>query len=247
LKIIAVYNSKGGVGKTSTAVNIGYVAAADGAKVLLWDLDPQGASSFYFRVKPKVKGGCSKLLDSRKSIHKNIKATDFEGLDLLPADHSYRYFDLDLDQYKKSTTGIKRILKELEKEYDLVVIDCSPNTSLLSDNIFRAADALLVPVIPTTLSIRTLDQLKALKKKNRKFGASIMPFCSMVDSRKKLHKEMRGELEKSYKNLLKTSIPNSTKIEQMGIERAPLGEFDRPSSAPMRAYWKLWEEVKENI
>lgn len=247
MKIIAVYNSKGGVGKTSTAVNIGHIAATEGQRVLLWDLDPQGASSFYFRVKPKIKGGCGKLLENTNRIHKRIKATDFEGLDLLPADESYRYFDLDLDQYKKSTKLIKTLLSELEEDYDLIVLDCSPNTSLLSDNIFRAADALLVPVIPTTLSVRTLEQLHKAKDGNKRFGATIMPFCSMVDGRKKIHRDIAKELAKSESSMLKTEIPSSAKIEQMGLERAPLGFFDSPSSKPMRAYRKLWREVKEKL
>jgi chromosome partitioning protein len=151
VKIIGVYSIKGGVGKTSSTVNLAYLAAAGGHRTLVWDLDPQGAASYYFRVKPKIKGGGRALLRGKRPLDDVIKGTDFELLDLLPSDFSYRNMDILLEGEKKKPTGqLRRLLKPLVGEYDYVLFDCPPSISLMSENIFRAADALLVPLIPST-------------------------------------------------------------------------------------------------
>jgi cellulose biosynthesis protein BcsQ len=97
MRVVATYNIKGGVGKTSAAVNLGYLAARDGMRTLIWDLDPQGSATYLFRVKPKVKGGGKALVAGRRTLDEAIKETDFDRLDLMPADFSYRNLDLDLD------------------------------------------------------------------------------------------------------------------------------------------------------
>ena len=94
MKIFATYNIKGGVGKTTAAVNLAYLSAADGYRTLLWDLDPQGAASFLFRIKPRVKGGGKALIRGTKALDDAIKGTDFDHLDLIPADFTYRNMDL---------------------------------------------------------------------------------------------------------------------------------------------------------
>ena len=107
MKVLATYNIKGGVGKTSTAVNLAYLAAREGRRTLLWDLDPQAAATFLFRVRPRVKGGGRGLVTRQRPIEAALKATDFEGLDLLPADFSYRNMDLELDDTKKRTRRLR--------------------------------------------------------------------------------------------------------------------------------------------
>ncbi len=159
MKILATYNIKGGVGKTATAVNLSYLAAQDGLRVLLWDLDPQAAASFLFRIRPRVKGGGRALIRGSREIDASIKGTDFERLDLLPADFTYRNLDLVLGATKKPTRRLARLLAPLGADYDVIFLDCPPGISLLSESVLYAADSLLVPLIPTTLSVRTLDQL----------------------------------------------------------------------------------------
>ena len=158
MKILGVYNIKGGVGKTAAAVNIGHLAASSGLRTLIWDLDPQAAATFYLRVKPKVKGS-TKMLRGKLDLDGVLKGSDYPNLDLLPSDFSYRNMDLLLGENKKPVMQLLRLLRPLAEQYDLVVLDCPPSISLVSENIFRAADALLLPTIPTTLSLRTMQQL----------------------------------------------------------------------------------------
>ncbi|MCX7089814.1 MAG: AAA family ATPase, partial [Methylococcales bacterium] len=138
MKILAIYNIKGGVGKTSTAVNLAHISANSGYKTLLWDLDPQGASSFYFRIKPKVKGGSKDLIAGKRELNELIKGSDFDNLDILPADFSFRNMDLILDARKKPTQRLHKLLQPLAAEYDIIFLDCPPNISLLSEAVFEA-------------------------------------------------------------------------------------------------------------
>ena len=128
MKILATYNIKGGVGKTSAAVNLAFLAAQDGYRTLLWDLDPQGAASFYFRIKPKVKGGAEGLVRRKTALDDAVKATDFDGLDLIPADFSFRNFDLAVSDTKKPTKQLLRLMSPVTREYDLLFIDSAVGT-----------------------------------------------------------------------------------------------------------------------
>ena len=156
MKVFALYNIKGGVGKTAGAVNLSYLCARGGARTLLWDLDPQGAATFYFRVEAHVAGGGKKLVRRKSEVAELIRGTDYEGLDLLPADFSYRHLDLDLEAAGKPRKRLGRVLRDLEDDYDYAFLDCAPSISLASEAIFAASDVLLVPTIPTPLSLRTL-------------------------------------------------------------------------------------------
>ncbi|RLA19649.1 MAG: ParA family protein [Gammaproteobacteria bacterium] len=242
MKIIASYNIKGGVGKTSTAVNLAYIAAQNGYKTLVWDLDPQGASSYYFRVKPKVKGGSKQLIAGDRKLDGLIKATDFDNLDLLPADFSFRNLDLLLDARKKPTQRIKKLLVPLTKEYDFIILDCPPNISLLSESVFAAADILLSPIIPTTLSLRTLEQLKKYLKDNKLKHVQLIPFFSMADRRKTMHREIIASLVEKHPDILQTIIPYASDIERMGWERMPLGAYVNKGRS-VDAYKALWQEI----
>jgi len=232
------------VGKTSTAVNIGHLAARDGLRVLLWDLDPQGAASFLLRVRPRVKGGGKALIKGRRELDAAIKGTDFDRLDLLPADFTYRNLDLILDSTKKPTERLDQLLRPLADEYDLIVLDCPPSISLLSESVLHAADVLLVPLIPTTLSVRTLDQLSDFIAGFDGHKPQVLAFCSMIDRRKRLHREIAEQLPEERSDVARTVIPALSLIERMSVERAPVTAF-APRSAAARQYAALWEEVAE--
>jgi chromosome partitioning protein len=246
MKILATYNIKGGVGKTSTAVNISHLAARDGMRVLLWDLDPQGAASFLLRVKPRVKGGGKALIKGNRDLDAAIKGTDFDRLDLLPADFTYRKLDLILDSTKKPTERLARLLGPYADEYDLIVLDCPPSISLLSESVLHAADMILVPLIPTTLSVRTLDQLSDFIAGFDGHKPQVLAFCSMIDRRKRLHREITEQLPAERSDVAHTVIPALSLIERMSIERAPVTAF-APRSAAAHQYAALWAEVAERL
>ena len=244
MKIFATYNIKGGVGKTATAVNLGYLAARDEYRVLLWDLDPQAAATFLFRIRPRVKGGGKALIQGTRSINDAIKATDFDRLDLLPADFTYRNLDLLLDAARKPQRRLGRLLAPLRAEYDVIFLDCPPGISLLSESVLQAADTLLVPLIPTTLSVRTLDQLTEFIGGIDGSRPAILAFFSMIDRRKRLHLEISEQLPTQRTDVAATVIPALSLIEQMSVQRAPVAAF-APRSAAARRYEELWLEVRK--
>ncbi len=246
MNVFATYNIKGGVGKTATAVNLSFLSAREGYRTLVWDLDPQGAATFYFRVKPKIKGGSRDLLRGKRDIDDLIKGTDYENLDLLPADFSYRNMDLVLDGSKKPTRRMKKLLSPLANEYDHIFLDCPPSISLVSENVFYATNALLVPIIPTTLSLRTLSQLSRFLEGNGLDNVEVLPFFSMVDKRKSLHREVVEELPKARPDILSSPIPNASEVERMGLRREAVCAF-APTSHSAKAYEALWDEIKSRM
>jgi len=246
MKVLACYNIKGGVGKTTTSVNLSYICANEGARVLVWDLDPQGAASFYFRIKPKVKGGVEKLFEKKSEVDEAIKGTDYLNIDLLPADFSYRNMDILLESSDKPRSRFRKILSALEREYDYVFLDCPPSFSMVSESVFFVSDALLIPTIPTTLSLRTLEQFlkytdeKILKK------LAILPFFSMVDKRKNMHRLICETPPKMGVKFLKPIIPYASEVERMGVERRPILSYAGHSKSA-KCYLDLWQEIKERL
>ena len=219
---LALYSNKGGVGKTTTAVNLSYLAAQAGVRTLICDLDPQSSTTYYFRVKPKLKFGAKRFIKGGEQISKSIKGTDYENLDLLPADFTLRNLDAVFGKLKRPKERLSKFLKTLKSEYDLVIFDCPVTISILAENIFNAVDFILVPLIPTTLSVRTYKQLLSFCRKNKYDTDKIYAFFSMVDRRKKMHKELMAMMSKEFNGVLRSLIPYLSQIERMGIEREPV-------------------------
>ena len=242
---IALYNLKGGVGKTASCVNFAYLAAADGFRTLLWDIDPQGSSSFYYKVKPKVHPGIKKLITKDAHLENAIMSSDFELLDVIPADNSSRSFDIMLEEMKGNKSRLKSIIKQLDGEYDFLFIDCPPGFSVLSENIFNASDIVLMPVIPTTLSIRTYHMVKEYFKEKDLDMSKLACFFTMTDLRKTMHNEIMDELYKD-KRFFQNYIPYLSDVEKMGIHKAPIMEFAN-SSCAAQCYRELWTEIKEGV
>jgi len=244
--VVALYNIKGGVGKTSAAVNLAWTAAEEGARVLLWDLDPQGAATYLLRIKPKVRGGGAKLVRGRSDPATLLKGSDHPRLDLLPADFSYRNLDLALDATKRPTEGLGRVLAPIVGDYDYVFLDCSPAISLASESVFLAADTLLVPLIPTPLSLRAYDQLRGfVADEVAKPRPQILAFLSMVDGRKALHRNVAEELG-ADDSVLRSTIHAASDVERMGSQRRALAQF-APRGRAAQAYGTLWIELRGRV
>jgi chromosome partitioning protein len=243
--VVAVYNMKGGVGKTTAAVNLAYRAATLGARTLLWDLDPQAASSFAFRVNPEVQGFGKKSLQEIDVLAEAIKATDYDNLDLLPADFAYRKLDRLLEQLGRPDRDLAEVLQKLGRGYDYVLLDCPAGISILSENVFAAADLILVPTIPTVLSLRTLSRLVehiARRGKEKK----ITTFLSMVDRRKALHRRVCEWAAQYPEFFLAAQIPYASVIEQVSVRRMPLAAVI-PTDAATTAFDTLWCNLEKRL
>ena len=182
--------------QTALAVNLAFVYQQSGKRTLLVDLDPQGAAGFYFRVSPseQFKAKDDDLNEDR--LKSSIRESDYLGLDILPSNLAYRKFDLLLDRVKKRRSQLRLLLETLEDDYDRIILDCPPNITLLSENVFRASDTILVPVIPTTLSECTLEQLFDFFTGKELPVEIILPFFSMVQRRNRMHQENIEKLPK---------------------------------------------------
>lgn len=240
MKVLAVYHLKGGVGKTATTVNLGWLAAESGYRTLIWDLDPQGAATYSFRIRPGVKGGGKGLLRLRSGLQRHVRETDFERLDLVPADHGNRHLDLYLANKSRPLRRLRRLLNDVRKQYDLVLFDCSPGLSLVSEAVFAASRALVLPTIPTPLSLRALDQIREHLNELKR-PPEMLPFFCMVDMRRRLHRETIESGPQS--GFLSSRVPYSSQIEQMSTRRAPLPVY-APKHAATDVYRRLWAEVE---
>jgi chromosome partitioning protein len=244
MKTIAVYNLKGGVGKTATAVNLAYLSALSGARTCLWDLDPQAAASWYMNCKPRTGFKFSKLAKDKLSLGKQIQATEFDHLDMIPANMTYR--NVDAQMAHADPNQLKEWLDSLSEIYRTVILDCPPSLSSLAELVLKHADMVLVPVLPTYLSFQTYHQLVALMKAKKIPGKKLHPVITMIDRRKKIHSEFsNNSLQKLGKDPL-GFIPYSSDVEKMGEFRHPLPCFASRSAANL-AYQLLWENVERKI
>jgi len=239
---VALYCNKGGVGKTAAAVNLSYLAAQTGKTTLLCDLDPQAAATFYLRVKPQLKRNARGFEKGGKAIDRSIKGSDYDNLDILPADFTHRNLAISFDGAKHRKWRLKKILDPLQKDYELIVLDCPPTINILAENIFNAVDYLLIPLIPTVLSVRSYLQLLYFLRDNGYSKTKVYVFFNMIDGRKRMHRDVEEGVRNRFKGILQNAIPYLSVVEQMGIWREPVPAF-APSSRAAQAYQALWDEI----
>jgi chromosome partitioning protein len=242
MRIIAVTNIKGGVGKTTTAVNLSYLCAASGQATLLWDLDPQAAATYTLKGEPREQVSIKKLISGKRELPELILRTDYPGLDLLPADLSYRNFDVHLSARKRPTERLLKMSRSLRELYSTLFLDCAPGISLLSENVLRAADVIIVPLVPTPLSVRMLMELREFIAREGWTDLLMLPFFSMVDRRRSLHSEIIASTRAQFPTMLMTEVPYWSEIERMTQRQAPIPAF-APHSAAAGIYRTLWTEV----
>ncbi|KAE8546030.1 MULTISPECIES: ParA family protein [Marinobacter] len=246
MRIIAFYSPKGGVGKTAAAVNTAYLASRDNLRTLLWDLDPQGASSFYLAGAEPVKGRkLSKLLEGKSPIARFIHEDVYPNLDFIPAHSSFRNFDIKLEQ-EHDGNALKDLLAPLSEDTSLVILDCPPTLSRLTEQVLDVADKVYVPVVPTWLSLNSWDQLKDFVKDKKLGVKKLRPFFSMVDRRKNLHRDVLARGTELLTNPMPVAVPYASVVERMGEEGQPLERL-APRSPAAEEYRKIWQAIQADL
>ncbi len=244
MRVIAVAGAKGGVGKTAVAVNLAMLSARSGRRTLLWDLDPQAAATHCYRLKAKVKGGAGRMLGGKRDLQAFVRHTDYDGLDVVPADKSFRVVDTVLSARRWPDRAIRKLLRPVAGDYDVAILDCAPGLGVMAESVFAAADLVLAPIVPAPLAVRSLDQMSDFIDDNND-GLPLLAVLSMVDRRKVLHRQMLQKVEDDER-FSSAAVPLSSSVERMGLEQIP-AVIASPRNLSAKAFRELWSDVEDRL
>ena len=240
MRSVAVYSLKGGVGKTSLAVNLAWASAQlSSRRTLLWDLDGQAAATFLLGGERKGSEEAKAVFARDLAPARLIRPTDIPRLDLLPADRSLRRLDrlfFDLDKKKR----LQKLLEGLGADYDRILLDCPPGLAETSEQVLRAADLIVVPLIPSPLSRRALDEVTDYLDRHGIRRGAVLPVFNMVDRRRSMHVAALVENPKW------PVVPMASAVEAMSARREALGAF-APRSPAAIALASLWTTIERRL
>jgi chromosome partitioning protein len=228
--VVALVSVKGGVGKTTTAVNLAALAADAGLRTLLWDLDPQGAATFLLRVDSTPDASFAPFDPAT-----DVSITDYDSLDVLRTAHAPG------EPARLERSALRTGLARLAPWYDVVMFDCEAGLDEHAQEAVTMADIALVPVLPTPLGVRTLEQLDRFVARSSSH-AVVLPFFSMVDRRRRLHREVVEALQVARPATLSAQVVDSAIVERMGARREPVVR-SAPATGAAESYRALWREV----
>lgn len=250
--VIAVTNQKGGVGKTTTAINVAYYLAKAGKKTLLVDFDPQGNATSGLGVdKQSLEVTVGDLVVDSVTFEQVVRQTEFKNLWLLPALPTLANTEVELAQAEHRFTRLKRSLQAYLDSYDIVIIDCPPSLSLLTVNALIAAHYVLLPVQAEFYALEGLGQLletmKLIRKNLNPTLDLIGVLPTMVDGRTSLSGQVLAEITKHFPaKVFATVIPRNVRLAEAPSHGAPIGVYDRFSKGA-RAYKAVTKEVIERV
>ena len=251
-KIIAVVNQKGGVGKTTTAVNLSAGIGLSGKKVLLVDADPQGNTTSGYGISKKTASGTSyELLLGGISAEAAIVSTEFKNVDVIPASMNLAAAEIDLIEVAHRESQLKIALAGVREKYDYIFIDCPPSLGLITINALVASDTVLVPIQCEYYALEGLSQLIAsVRQVKRLYNATLEIegiVLTMYDSRLNLTNQVVGEIKKYFApKLYKTAIPRGVRLSEAPSHGKPIQYYDSRSKGAA-AYNDLAKEfLKKN-
>ncbi len=251
-KIIAIVNQKGGVGKTTTAVNLSSAVGMAGKKVLLVDADPQGnTTSGYGVSKKQGTPSAYELLIGKSRIGETIVKTQFKNVDLVPSSMDLAAAEVDLISTDRRESQFKLALSTVREEYDYIFIDCPPSLGLITINALTASDTVLVPIQCEYFALEGLSQLmNSVRQVKRLYNTTLEIegiVLTMFDGRLKLTQQVVGEIKKYFANkLYKTVIPRAVRLSEAPSYGMPIQYYDRRSKGAA-AYDDLAKEfLKRN-
>jgi chromosome partitioning protein len=237
---VAIYSLKGGVGKTTLAVNLAWCAAALSARrTLLWDLDPQAASTFLLGNRKNFSEDAQSVFAREIAPSALIRPTATPRLDLLPADISLRGLDRFFFGLSKKKR-LARLIESLAGDYDRMILDCPPGLTETSEQIIRAAAVIVVPVIPSPLSMRALDDVIVHLDRHHQRIAPVVPVFNMVDRRRAVHLAALADRPDW------PAIPMASAIETMAVRCEPIGAF-ASTSPGTAAFARLWTAIERRL
>lgn len=247
-RIIAVANQKGGVGKTTTAINLSSCLAEKGKKVLAVDMDPQGNMTSGLGVnKNSVENTIYDLIIGESSIDEVLRKDIMKNLDIIPANIDLSAAEIELIDVEDKEYIVRNVIKDIKDNYDYIIIDCPPSLSMLTINAMTTATSVLVPIQCEYYALEGLSQLihtvdLVRDRLNPELEIEGVVF-TMYDARTNLSLQVVENVKDNlHQNIYKTIIPRNIRLAEAPSYGIPINEYD-PKSAGSESYMRLAEEV----